>query len=175
MVSLLVLPASALAGDWQRAHMPGLRFSISMPGAPDFGKETRKTMVGAVKINKMTVTDGDSLFSVVSSDMPGFVVNYVGEKKIYKQARGGQLQHFYGKKEKWGWTKRAGYKARMLKFSIPDRAGKPARWGRSEIYYYEGRLIVITAVTPLGPAGEAARDRFFNSIRVNAAAVLHAD
>lgn len=165
----------AKAADWARVRPPQSRFTIEMPSAPEVKKMTKDTVVGDIQVTNAISKDGESLFTVSVSNLPGFVSNFVGKRTIFRNTRGEILKNFYAKKSGWSRRTRSGHKGRVLKFEVPGEDGSVAMEGTSEMYYREGKLVVITAVTPAGEAGEADRTRFLESIQVDAGVAVQDD
>jgi len=164
---LLQLQPTAWADTWSSVHAPDTRFSISMPGTPHLEDGTQSTVVGDVRVTNLVAKDGDSIYSVSVSFLPAFVTNFVGEQKVYENTQGEILKRFYAKRTGWARKTRAGHTGRVLTFEVPGEDGKVSMGGTAEMYYQDGKLVVIAAVTPQGETGDADRKRFMTSAKLD--------
>lgn len=163
----LAFPLAAEAAEWRAFTSPAGGFSVFLPGAPTFSRQTRRTAVGLIEENYYRLDSAEARYSVEYQDLPGLAVFFASAGKIYNETRFGVLEKYRGKEIGYREIEFAGHPGRELVFEMPAPGGGRGIWiEKARFLLAGGRLYVLEAGVPETKGETAGIDRFLDSFRL---------
>ena len=153
--------ADELGPGATRFQPPGHTFAVSMPSAPVHSRRSTSTIIGKVWTDVWGSKHDGGDYSIAITDLPSVALWFNSAEDLIEKARDKMLQTL--------GARRSGLRAfhkgdftQQLDYFIPGRIGSPARKGRAWFALIDDKLVVITALVPLGT--DSALDRHFSAI-----------
>jgi hypothetical protein len=166
----LVLAGSASSddGSWKQVTEPEYGFSVRMPVAPEETTETRNFHVGDVVNHIFTATQGQEMYKVDCTQLPGLALDFVGADEIVDRTRSGILAREMAKQTGYTGTSLGSLPCKKLTYETPATSAHPGWNGTALILIAGKNLYVVEARVPKSDTADNT-DRFLGSFQVKGA------
>lgn len=172
-ILLLALAGIVAAGDtpaerrsgpaWKTFRSSAGGFRMVVPGAPKRTLTRHVSFIGTITDHIFVATDGEQVFTLDYSDLPGFAVDFAGADTIYDHAKGALLSQTCSRTVSFQDFTQNGMSGKDLVYETPPTPGKPKRYGQARFFLVGHRLYVIDAAVPAGDSEALAR-RFLDGV-----------
>ena len=160
-LTVFIIPTllcSNLHAKWQTISSEKGKFTISMPGKPQFKESIDKTVVGQICENTYSYKTKNMTLTVEFQDLPGIALIF-GGNMVYNKSAKAFLKNVNGKKIYYKKFKENELIGKELYYETPTRLG----WVRFALV--RNRLFVLQASFTKGVKGASIKNRYYKSFR----------
>ncbi len=149
---------------------PGYAFSVSFPTAPAHDRRSTPTIIGDIYTDVWGAKHEGGDYSVSITDLPRVAIWFNSRAGLFEKARDKMMETLGATQSGLRPLKRGDF-TEELDYFVPGQLGQPARRGRAWFALIDDKLVVITALVPLGTSSKL--DRHFAAIDPDAATIAH--
>ena len=162
--------ADAAPTDGVRFTPPGYAFSVSLPTQPAHYRRSTPTIIGKIYTDVWDSRHDGADYSVAITDLPSIALWFNSANGLFEKARN-KMMETLGAQQAGLRNLTRGHFAQEVDYFIPGTIGAPARRGRAWFALIEDKLIVVTALVPLGTSSKL--DRHFSRVEPDHSAIAH--
>jgi hypothetical protein len=163
---VLAGPASADDGSWKQVVEAEYGFRVLMPVAPEETAEKRNFHVGEVVNHIFTAMQGQEMYKVDCTRLPGMALEFVGADEILDRTRSGILDREMARQTGYAGTSLGKLPCKRLTYETPATSTHPGWKGVALIVIDGKNLYVVEARVPKSDTA-VNTDRFLGSFQVN--------
>jgi len=159
------IASGSAAPPWDKLALNSVGLSVLMPGTAAKKEIHTESFIGDITTEEYYVKNHRDTYSVETTDLPGFAVDFSGSDGIYDHAKGALLKKTFSKTISFTDIVLNGTKGKSLVYDTPTKPNHPEMQGEARFFLIDDRLYVADAVVEMDGAKEKL-DRFFSSFQI---------